>query len=1072
MSEKITEVAVRISDEITLPFIASSLHGERFISESLNRKLSGVFKAGFCAGFKPELAGGMKINITSSHEKNGLGSALVENSPLTLVTVRQQSDYQLTIPDGQLSIVVLETIYGNIKTKQVDKDSNVDAVTVKVVTEKQDNQIEICRLDVPEGTTELTIDMLDTSNRNESNANRDIASGLEDDPNKLIDLKLLLELIESGELGGGSGSFLLPETIYIDAETNKVNLSLDYPIKFVFVNSEYQISGDNYSINQPDKTLTVKDDHFEVGDSVTVYYEVVKSNPNAKATQFVMYPVNGGQPMQEGVREIHIPFNAPSITMLNISGSLSHEGMGFHYDAEAKIIKLDEALEGGERIMAFTDMKAVDAVMPDAIQGFTFKNGATLNSINDFIYDHDSKQWYFWGGAFPKVVPEQSTIENSGGEDEAAWVGVGDTSLRSELQKSDGATKIGFHSRETTPSGTVGSYLKSISNNVIYSIDYGLNPSVTADNTDKLRTLFNSLSDGAIVDFCGEAYRIYANVNGVQASSANPATTDALEYSKVVALINKKNITLRNGTIYAANQATSSVKKYYPSTISFINCVGLHFDNFTAEGRGENYGAADAAIAQTKDRRLVHSATNGGHAAYFGRCHGITGNITTLLCGSTSPCYVSSCTGVAFDAVKSNSASYGYAAFNADNWVGLKEDLGVDYFDVLVGYLEAVAFPIYRREDGAQIGLSDVCGKGGGLAEGDGVVVQINSAKIRDMYDNTSNGVGVGYAFGAGAGAKLHSPSSHIRKCAYISRLSWGEDLHAECIVENTDAVVGLTGVQILKMSFGTGYAKLSGRVKVDKSLVKPDSNIAHYNISSLVANRKATSRVTVDLNVDIDPSSVIDCLIYNNTYACYGGVRFLGGTYYTDGYLIKSQGWGGELRNSGLGLQAVGGCEFIDRSTTAMDAYIQYVNKDTNSVFTYLYHDMSKAIFKSAKSRPLASYTIEQQTTLIEKLTLNTPQNLFYNSYSQSIDRRTCTLVVKEITGLSNGNTVIKAHVSDNSMLRVGAIGYRYSDIYGVSSDATPDHGDYSGAIFNITLDGDVRNKLQIGYSINFIIA
>ena len=634
-----------------------------------------------------------------------------------------------------------------------------------------------------------------------------------------------------------------------------------------------------------------------------------------------------------------------------------------------------------------------------------------------------------------------------------------------KLAGSDGANFIGFNN------STVYKFLSSMSSNVIYSIEYGLDASITADNTEKLRALFDGINDGTTVDFCGEAYRVYANIEGIESSVANPETTDSLDYSKVVALIGKKNITLRNGAIYAADQRVSTVSKYYPSTISFINCVDLHFDNFTAEGKGERYGNADAALAQTKDRRLIHSATNGGHAAYFGRCHGITGNITTLLCGSTSPCYISSCTGVALGTVKSNSASYGYAAFNADNWVGLKEDLNVNYFDVLVGYLEAVSFPIYRREDGAQVGLSDVCGKGGGLSEGDGVVVQINASKIRDMYDSTLNGSGVGYAFGAGAGSKLYSLSSHIRNCAYISRLSWGEDLHAECVVENTDAVVGLTGVQILQMSFGTGYAKLSGRVKVDKSRVLPNSNIAHYNISTLIANRKPTSEVIVDLNVDIDPSSVIDCLIYNNTSACYGGVRFLGGTYYTDGYLMKSQGWGGATKGTGLGLQTVGGCAFVDRSQTTYDAYIQYTNKDPKSVFTYVFHDMSKATFKGARSRQLASYVILEQSTLVDKLSLSNPHSLFYNNYSASIERRTCSAMIKEVTALSGGNTLIKAFVSDNSMIRSGARGYRFNDEFIVSVDATPDAGDYSGAIFNITLNGDVRSKLQTNGVINFTV-
>lgn len=63
----------------------------------------------------------------------------------------------------------------------------------------------------------------------------------------------------------------------------------------------------------------------------------------------------------------------------------------------------------------------------------TFLNGATLESERDFIWDDNSKSWYYWTGAFSKEVPAASTPDSTGGIGAGAWVSVGDASLRSML---------------------------------------------------------------------------------------------------------------------------------------------------------------------------------------------------------------------------------------------------------------------------------------------------------------------------------------------------------------------------------------------------------------------------------------------------------------------------------------------------------------------------------------------------------------------------------------------------------------------------------------------------------------
>ncbi|OAT40221.1 hypothetical protein M988_2427 [Hafnia paralvei ATCC 29927] len=73
----------------------------------------------------------------------------------------------------------------------------------------------------------------------------------------------------------------------------------------------------------------------------------------------------------------------------------------------------------------------------------TFLNGATLESERDFIWDDNSKSWYYWTGSFSKEVPAASTPESTGGIGAGAWVSIGDAALRTMLVSSSGAEMIG-----------------------------------------------------------------------------------------------------------------------------------------------------------------------------------------------------------------------------------------------------------------------------------------------------------------------------------------------------------------------------------------------------------------------------------------------------------------------------------------------------------------------------------------------------------------------------------------------------------------------------------------------------
>lgn len=76
----------------------------------------------------------------------------------------------------------------------------------------------------------------------------------------------------------------------------------------------------------------------------------------------------------------------------------------------------------------------------------SFQDGATLTRADQALRwalpDGDG-EYYRWDGALPKTVPSGSTPESSGGVGVGAWIGVGDSSLRSMLASTSGTSMIG-----------------------------------------------------------------------------------------------------------------------------------------------------------------------------------------------------------------------------------------------------------------------------------------------------------------------------------------------------------------------------------------------------------------------------------------------------------------------------------------------------------------------------------------------------------------------------------------------------------------------------------------------------
>lgn len=83
------------------------------------------------------------------------------------------------------------------------------------------------------------------------------------------------------------------------------------------------------------------------------------------------------------------------------------------------------------------DVPSVDEVN-DKLTGFidgsnTFSSGASIAARTDYIWDEESKSWYYWSGSLPKDVPAASTPKSTGGIGPGAWSAVGDGPVRADL---------------------------------------------------------------------------------------------------------------------------------------------------------------------------------------------------------------------------------------------------------------------------------------------------------------------------------------------------------------------------------------------------------------------------------------------------------------------------------------------------------------------------------------------------------------------------------------------------------------------------------------------------------------
>ncbi|HBB9098614.1 TPA: tail fiber protein, partial [Escherichia coli] len=150
-----------LSSGVSQPLLADVQYFELYSSLALNRKLKNIVLPGFYCGFEPVPGTGLSVRITSENSE-GKGAASVDVNNVQ-ISVQQIEDVTVSVKAGATNIIVLEANFEHgVKTTQVESASSVSAARIYARTDNTigQNQIELCRVIVPNGATAVTKEMI------------------------------------------------------------------------------------------------------------------------------------------------------------------------------------------------------------------------------------------------------------------------------------------------------------------------------------------------------------------------------------------------------------------------------------------------------------------------------------------------------------------------------------------------------------------------------------------------------------------------------------------------------------------------------------------------------------------------------------------------------------------------------------------------------------------------------------------------------------------------------------------------------------------------------------------------
>jgi hypothetical protein len=233
------------------------------------------------------------------------------------------------------------------------------------------------------------------------------------------------------------------------------------------------------------------------------------------------------------------------------------------------------------------DVPSVDEVN-DKLNGFisgdnTFLAGASLASRTDYIWDEESKAWYYWKGALPKEVPAASNPASTGGIDDNSWGEVGSDALRKDLAKPTGADLVGALDSDgnaTTVQDAIGHYhdytvKERLDEEISVGAISGVDPTGSTDSTAALNGFLSLL-----------------NTNSTKTAIRIPAGT----YLTTGLTINNASLVIRGSGKDAYGQSTTKIKAAAANvTLMTFTNGGCRVEDLLFEGYEAvvNFGATE-----------------------------------------------------------------------------------------------------------------------------------------------------------------------------------------------------------------------------------------------------------------------------------------------------------------------------------------------------------------------------------------------------------------------------------------------------------------------------------------------
>jgi len=485
--------------------------------------------------------------------------------------------------------------------------------------------------------------------------------------------------------------------------------------------------------------------------------------------------------------------------------------------------------------------------------------------------------------------------------------------------------------------------------------DYGGIGDGIADDTAAVIAAIAALQDNSTLDLGGLRYKIFTTVTGT-------AIGNAVEISGIPRLVGRTGVTIKNGTIFAANPSVSPSKVRYPSTLTIDGCSGITLIDVTLSSKGESFGDADASIGLDFEARRTFCAQNGGHALLVVRSGGTQlHNCTFDRSGSVAPCYVMSCDETEIYDCYSIPRSLGYAAFAFDSWAG----------STAVSGFPSHTSSLYNcRTDN---GGSTYGSKGGVFAEDEDVEVHVLGGTWADAYANASAHF-IGAAF-TSINANVIVTGAVVENCAAI-----GLTYHSAEGASKLSAIgVRGTGLRTsMHINGNESYGNSEVRYEGCSADIIGTSLWAELelSVSTVIANQKVASGFTID---------IIGCTTRGastfavNSRAIYGGYNVIGGEHIVYNRIFDTLGAGGSAAGTMRGIKASGGVNFKVMSPTpapaltvpASSALNVIRNQDSSAVLTYQLVDFDTSVTIEAVAAADTFDIISSGSGLVERINL-----------------------------------------------------------------------------------------------------